>query len=125
MLKSQIRIETGDKNARNESLILLFCSVIKVSTNTNDFVNQMITENKSFCTSLSISVVSVSQTLQRHRLYICNIWNIFFTNYEVHLYEQMLYRDIWMETSMWKTNIIHKCFHVSRIRVSQTLQNFD
>ena len=45
MLKSQIRIETGDTNARNEGLILLLCSVIKVSTNTNDFVNQMITEN--------------------------------------------------------------------------------
>ena len=48
MLKSQIRIETGDKNARNEGLILLLCSVIKVLTNTNDFVNQMITENKVF-----------------------------------------------------------------------------
>ena len=50
VLKSQIRIETGDKNTRNEGLILLLCSVVKVSTNTNDFVNQMITENKGFCT---------------------------------------------------------------------------
>ena len=52
MLKSQIGIETGDKNARNEGLILLLYSVIKVSTNTNDFVNQMITENKGYIAPL-------------------------------------------------------------------------
>ena len=40
-------------------------------------------------TSISASVV-----------YICNILNIFFTINAVHLYKQMLYRDIWMETPM-------------------------
>ena len=89
MLKSLIRIETGDNNARNEGLLLLFGSVINMSANTNDFMNQMITENNVFCTSLSISVVSVSQTPQRHRFYIkiCNVWNIFFTNNEVYHYK--------------------------------------
>ena len=53
VLKSLIRIETGDKNARNEGFILLLCSIINMSTNTNDFVNQMITENNDFCTSLA------------------------------------------------------------------------
>ena len=97
MLKSQIRIETGDKNARNEGLILLLFSVIKVSTNTNDFVNQMITENKGFCTSEAFL------WYQCHRFYSVTdstFGTYFFTNNEVHLYKQMLYRDIWMETSM-------------------------
>ena len=96
MLKSQIRIETGDKNARNEGLILLLCSVIKVSTNTNDFVNQMIKASalpKHFC-GISVTDSTVSQTLHLQHL------EYFFTNNEVHLNKQMLYRDIWMETSM-------------------------
>ena len=92
-------LETGDKNARNEGLILLLCSVIKVSTNTNHFVNQMITENKDFYTSKAFL------WYQCHRLYSVTdstfaTFGIFFTNTEVHLYKQMLYRDIWMETSM-------------------------
>ena len=99
MLKSQIRIETGDKNARNEGLILLFCSVIKVSTNTNDFVNQLITENKGFALPKHFCGISVTDSTASQTLHLQHLEHIFYQN-EVHLYKQMLYRDIWMETSM-------------------------
>ena len=65
---------------------------------------------RNLCASALVSLSDV-QPPSVHKSHILN--------------EQINKLYIWMETSTWKTNIIHKCFHVSRIRVSQTPQNFD